>query len=165
MTDVSVLLLQNLKDNGADFFASVPCKLLGPLIKLLGEDESISYVPVTREEEGLGVCAGAYLAGKTPVIVMQNTGLGTIVTSLYSLGLFYHLPLTMIVSHRGSPGEAIGTQVPMSTASRPLMESMGLPTFMFDDASQVAKVGKLVQHAQVAQRPVVALLNFDFWKG
>jgi len=164
MEDISALLLQNLKDNGADFFASVPCKLLGDLINLLGTDQSISYVPVTREEEGLGVCAGAYLAGKTPVIVMQNTGLGTIITSLYSLGLFYNLPLTMIVSHRGSPGEKIGTQVPMSTASRPLMESMGLPTFSFDDRSQVAKIGKLVQHAQVAQRPVVALLNFDFWE-
>ncbi len=163
MTSISTQLLASLKDNGADFFASVPCKLLGDMIDLLGADNSIGYVPVAREEEGLGVCAGAYLGGKTPVMVMQNTGLGTIVTSLYSLGIFYNLPITMIVSHRGSPGEPIGTQVPMGRASKPLMDLMGIPTFNFSDGAEVAKVGRLVRHAQVAQRPVVALLDFDFW--
>ncbi len=163
MTTISEQLLTSLKDNGADFFASVPCKLLGDMINLLGADDSISYIPVAREEEGLGVCAGAFLGGKTPVLVMQNTGLGTIVTSLYSLGLFYNLPITMIVSHRGSPGEKIGTQVPMGRASRPLMELMGIPTFNFSDGADVAKVGRLVNHSRVAQKPVVALLDFDFW--
>ncbi len=163
MTTISEELLASLKDNGADFFASVPCKLLGDMINLLGADDSISYIPVAREEEGLGVCAGAFLGGKTPVLVMQNTGLGTIVTSLYSLGLFYNLPITMIVSHRGSPGEKIGTQIPMGRASRPLMELMGIPTFNFSDGADVAKVGRLVSHAKAAQKPVVGLLDFDFW--
>lgn len=163
MTNISKQLLTELKGNGADYFASVPCKLLGDLINLLSEDQSISYVPVTREEEGLGVCAGAYLGGKTPVLVMQNTGLGTIVTSLFSLGLFYNLPITMIISHRGTPGEKIGTQVPMSNAVKPLLDTMGIPYFSFSDPAEAGKVGRLVQHAQVAQRPVAALLDFDFW--
>ena len=164
MTNISEQLLAELKGNGADYFASVPCKLLGDLINLLAEDRSVTYVPVAREEEGLGVCAGAFLGGKTPVIVMQNTGLGTIVTSLFSLGLFYNLPITMIISHRGTPGEKIGTQVPMSNAVKPLLDVMGIPYFPFSDGADVAKVGRLVQHAQVAQRPVAALLDFDFWE-
>ncbi len=163
MNTVSEELLKELKANGADYFASVPCKLLGEMINLLAEDNTISYTPVAREEEGLGLCAGAYLGGKTPVIVMQNTGLGTIITSLFSLGLFYNLPITMIISHRGTPGEKIGTQVPMSNAVKPLLDTVGIPYFAFSDAADVAKVGRLVQHAQVAQRPVAALLDFDFW--
>jgi sulfopyruvate decarboxylase subunit alpha len=163
MTTISQQLLAELKGNGADYFASVPCKLLGDLINLLAEDKSITYVPAAREEEGLGLCAGAFLGGKTPVLVMQNTGLGTIITSLFSLGLFYNLPITMIISHRGTPGEPIGTQVPMSNAVKPLLDTVGIPYFAFSDPTEVGKVGRLVSHAQVAQRPVAALLDFDFW--
>ncbi len=163
MNNISQDLLKELKGNGADYFTSVPCKLLGDLINLLAEDQSILYTPVAREEEGLGLCAGAYLAGKTPVIVMQNTGIGTIITSLFSLGLFYNLPITMIVSHRGTPGEKIGTQVPMSNATMPLLDTVGIPYFAYSDPGDVKNVGRLVQHAQVAQRPVAALLDFDFW--
>ena len=163
MTNISEQLLAELKTNGANYFASVPCKLLGDLIDLLGQDNTVTHVPVAREEEGLGVCAGAFLGGKTPVLVMQNTGLGTIITSLFSLGLFYNLPITLIISHRGTPGEKIGTQVPMSNGTKPLLDVVGIPYFAFSDPADVAKVGRLVSHAQVAQRPVAALLDFDFW--
>ena len=163
MSDISQELLAQLKGNGADFFASVPCKLLGDLINLLAEDKSVGYITANREEEALGICSGAFLGGKTPVLVMQNTGIGTMITSLCSLGLFYQIPLTMIISHRGSPGEAIGTQVPMSIAAQPLLEEIGIPTFAFSDGGDVARVGQLVQYAQVAQRPVAALLDFNFW--
>ena len=63
---VSEHLYAGLKAQGADYFVSVPCKLLGGLINLLEQDTSITYVPANKEEEGLGICAGAYLGGKTP---------------------------------------------------------------------------------------------------
>ena len=142
---------------------SVPCKLLGGLLDLLEADSSVTYLPAAREEEGLGLCAGAFLGGKTPVMVIQNTGVGTILSSLCSLGLYYALPITMIVSHRGSPGEPIGAQVPMGLAAKPLLETVGVPTFSFSDARDAPKVAELVAHARVAQRPVAALLDWDFW--
>jgi len=163
MSNISEELLTHLKSNGADFFCSVPCKLLGDLINLLAADDSVGYVPVAKEEEGIGVCTGAYLGGKTPVMVMQNTGVGTILSTIGSLGMFYSLPLTMIISHRGSPGEKIGAQVPMGIAAKPLLETMGVLTFSFSDGSQVPEVAQLVNHAQVAQKPVAALLDFNFW--
>ena len=163
MNTISEELLKELKANGADYFSSVPCKLLGDLINLLAEDQTITYTPAAREEESLGLCAGAFLGGKTPVMVLQNTGIGTIVTSLFSLGLFYNLPIMMIVSHRGTPGEKIGTQVPMSNATKPILDAVGISYFAYSNPADVKKVGRLVAHAQVAQRPVAALLDFDFW--
>jgi len=44
---------------------------------------------------------------------MNDTGVGTLITSLCSLGNHYRLPVTMIISHHGSPGEPIGAQVPI----------------------------------------------------
>lgn len=165
MANVSEQLLDELKRNGADFFVSVPCKLLGNLINLLEKDESITYLSATREEEALGICAGAYLGGKTPVLVMQNTGVGTLLTSFCSLGLYYELPIMMVISHRGSPGEKIGAQVPMGTAVKPLLETVGIPTFTFSDKAEIERVAELVGYANVAQRPIAALLDFNFWRG
>ena len=70
----------------------------------------------------------------------------------------------MIISHRGSPGEPIGAQVPMGNAAKPLLEQIGIPTFTFSDSAQIEQVGQLVQYAHVGQRPVAALLDFNFWK-
>lgn len=163
MTTVSERLLAELKDNGADFFVSVPCKLLGGMIDLLQNESAVTYAPATREEEGLGMCAGGYLGGKTPVLIMQNTGVGTLITSLCSLGLYYQLPILMLISHRGSPGEPISAQVPMSIATRPVLETIGIPTFEFSNSSEIPRVGQLIGYAQTAQRPIAALLDFNFW--
>ena len=68
-TTVSERLLSDLKANGADFFVSVPCKLLGGMIDLLQVDGDVGYVPATREEEGLGICAGG-------IFGWQDAGIG-----------------------------------------------------------------------------------------
>lgn len=162
-TDVNQALLADLKANGADFFVSVPCKLLGGFISTLEQDNEITYRAVNREEEGLGICTGAWLAGRKPVIVMQNTGVGTLITSLCSLGLYYRLPFLMVISHRGSPGEPIGAQVPMGTAVETLLQTINIPTYMFSDPSDTKKVGQLVPFTDVAESPVAAILDYDFW--
>lgn len=164
MTTVSDTLLNELKQNGADFFVSVPCKLLGGMIDLLQVDETVGYMPATREEEGLGLCAGAYLGGKQPVLIMQNTGVGTTVTSLCSLGLHFQLPILMVISHRGSPGEKIGAQVPMGMATAKILDAIGVPTFQFSDSAEIPRIGQLIGYAQAAQKPVAALLDFNFWR-
>jgi sulfopyruvate decarboxylase TPP-binding subunit len=69
----------------------------------------------------------------------------------------------MIVSHRGAPGEAIGAQVPMGTAVEHLLAAINIPTYKFSDPADAGKVGKLVPFAAVAEGPVAAILDFDFW--
>lgn len=161
--DVNQALLDALKANGADYFISVPCKLLGGFITALERDEDIVYTPVNREEEGLGLCTGAWMGGRTPVMVMQNTGVGTLLTSLCSLGIYFRIPVTMIISHRGSPGEPIGAQVPMGTTVERLLETLNIPTHRYSDPAEADRVGKLVKFAPVAEGPVAAILDYDFW--
>src|SRR5207249_4463765 len=59
---------------GFDFFVGVPCSLVKTLLAEL--ERRGLYLGETREDAALGVAAGAYLAGRTPVVVMQNSGLG-----------------------------------------------------------------------------------------
>src|SRR5258706_7171079 len=67
--------LAALKGAGIDLVSSVPDINMLQLINLLYEDQQIAHVPVGREEEGIGVCTGAHLAGKQTAMLMQNGGL------------------------------------------------------------------------------------------
>jgi hypothetical protein len=72
--EVAAELVDSLKEAGVDFVATLTEANLHELVMALGEDKEIHHVPVTREEEGIGICAGAYLGGKRPAMVMMNAG-------------------------------------------------------------------------------------------
>jgi sulfopyruvate decarboxylase subunit alpha len=60
----SLAVCRGLKRAGIDFAASVPCVNLQELLTLIGSDPEITHLPVTREEEGVGICAGAWMGGR-----------------------------------------------------------------------------------------------------
>jgi len=104
--DPSFAVYQGMKRAGINFATSVPCVNLQELLAWLSEDEQIVHVPVTREEEGVGICAGAWMGGRRPALLMQNSGLGNSINALASLNILYGLPLLMIISHRGAGARA-----------------------------------------------------------
>ncbi len=124
--DSSEAIFKGLKDAGIDFIVSVPCANLKKLLIMIDEDDTITHIPVSREEEGLGICAGAYMAGKKTGILMQNSGLGNCVNALCSLYELYSFPLVMIMSHRGTEGESIIGQVPMGKATPDILKAINL---------------------------------------
>ncbi|MBW1743686.1 MAG: sulfopyruvate decarboxylase subunit alpha, partial [Deltaproteobacteria bacterium] len=79
------MMYQTLKQCGLRFFMSLPCQHLAGLISCLESDDQIIHVPVTREEEGIGIAAGAFLGGQMGVLLMQNSGLGNSINTLASL--------------------------------------------------------------------------------
>ena len=119
--------VQALKELGIDFACIIPCISIKDLIEAV--EAAIPTFKVTREEEAVGLCAGAYLAGKRPLIVMQNSGLGNSVNALKSLIQLYGIPLLMIISHRGQEGELIEGQVPMGEATTRLLDALDIPYF------------------------------------
>ena len=98
-------IMKIIEDVGVDIVCSVPCNLLGGVMKLI-DDGPIRQVPVTREEEGVGIAAGAALAGGKPLLLMQNSGLGNCVNALSSFTGLYELPLFLLMSHRGGSERA-----------------------------------------------------------
>ena len=47
--EISQQIISNLKKGGADFFLSVPCKLLANMITILEADNDIYYSAIPRE--------------------------------------------------------------------------------------------------------------------
>ncbi|MBW2172169.1 MAG: hypothetical protein JRF69_09370 [Deltaproteobacteria bacterium] len=82
---VSKGMLTALKEAGLTFFMGVPCKFFAGVISHLEQDKNVVYIPITREEEGIGIAAGAFLGGQMGVLLMQNSGLGNSINTLASL--------------------------------------------------------------------------------
>jgi sulfopyruvate decarboxylase subunit beta len=100
-----------LKTHGVDFTASLPCEKIKTLLEKVGR--AFTHLPLTREEEGVGICAGAALSGKKPALFVQSSGIGNMINALLSLTAFYELPLALFVSRRGVYKEKIEAQLPM----------------------------------------------------
>jgi sulfopyruvate decarboxylase subunit alpha len=62
---------------GYDFFTGVPCSLISGLIATLERHPRLPYVPAVREDVAVGLAAGAWLAGRRPMVLMQNSGAAT----------------------------------------------------------------------------------------
>lgn len=162
-SDPSVLLYRALRRSGVDFFVSVPCKLLDGLIRTLEGADDVIYTPVTREEEGLGILAGAWLAGRRPAIVMQNSGFGNSINAVQSLLRYYRIPVVFVVSHRGSEGEPIEAQYNMGGVTKDLLRVNGIDTFEIGRPGELATFDSAIPAAFARQVPVAFLFPFAFW--
>ncbi|WP_407376818.1 sulfopyruvate decarboxylase subunit alpha [Methanobrevibacter sp.] len=162
--DSSEAVYNALKDIGIDFIVSVPCVNLSKLLVMLDEDDDITHIPVTREEEGIGICAGAYLGGKKPAILMQNSGLGNSINALKSLMELYEMPMLMIMSHRGTEGENICGQVPMGESTPRILEAMDFKFFKPGNPEGAYEDIKTAWDLSVEEgRPVSILLEIKYW--
>ena len=161
---ISRQIILNLKDGGADFFLSVPCKLLANMIIILESDKYVYYSAIPREEEGMAICAGAYLGNKLPCIMMQNTGIGNSINSIVSLLQLYQIPVVFLISYRGTPGEPVGAQAGMASITEEILNVLKIPMLDCSAESDLKKISTFTNHAKVIEGPVAILCNFNLMK-
>lgn len=110
---------------GFDFATGVPCSLVGPLISEL--ERRGMYRGETREDAALGVAAGAWLGGRMPVVVMQNSGLGVSLNALGSLHILYRIPCLLLVTWRGFEGRDAPEHLVMGAVLPRLLDLFEIP--------------------------------------
>ena len=161
---ISKKIIKNLKKSGVNFYVSVPCKLLANMIKILEKDKDIYYSSVPREEEGMGICAGAYLGNKFPCIMMQNTGIGNSVNAIVSLLQLYSLPVVFLISYRGTAGEKIGAQGAMAKVTENILNMLNIPILHCMSEKDLEKIKVFTDHAQIIESPIAILCDFNLMK-
>ena len=161
---LSQQIITNLKQGGADFFLSVPCKLLANMITILETDKDVYYSSIPREEEGMGICAGAYLGNKLPCIMMQNTGIGNSVNAIVSLLQLYQMSVVFLISYRGTPGEPVGAQGSMASVTQKILDTLRIPMLLCSDEKDLEKISTFTKHAKVIEGPVAILCDFNLMK-
>ena len=158
---ISKKIIKNLKMGGVNFYLSVPCKLLANMIKILEKDKSVYYSSVPREEEGIGICAGANLGNKLPCIMMQNTGIGNSINAIVSLSQLYNLPVILLISYRGTVGETVGAQSSTANITEDFLHTLRVPFLKCSSEKDLDGIIKLAKHSKVTESPVAILCDFE----
>lgn len=130
-------IIKLLKAYQIEFINYVPDAIGEKLLRLAREDSDFGLVPLTREEEGVGIAAGQALCGKRGALLMPTSGFGNAVNALASLPIPYRLPIPMIIGLRGDLGEFNGTQVLMGQALPQILDAMRIPYFAITREDEV----------------------------
>ena len=162
---VNEKIVADLVKNQVEFVTTVPCKQLAGVIDEIENCPDILHVPSNKEDEGMGLCAGAYMGGKRPAIIMQNTAIGVTINTLATLIQYYRMPLPMLISYRGELGEPVACQVEMAVHTKALLAQMHIPTYHFHQESDVEEFDKILQYSFMCNKPVAILTDASFWKG
>jgi sulfopyruvate decarboxylase alpha subunit len=129
------------------------------LINLSHEDNAIQTTVLTTEEEGVALCAGAWLGGDRSVLLMQSSGVGNCINML-SLLQSCRFPFLTFVTMRGEWAEFNPWQVPMGKATPHAFEIMGVTVFRLDDP---ADAGEMASAAAApvydSDQPIAVLIS------
>jgi sulfopyruvate decarboxylase subunit alpha len=155
---VGTVLGRALEAAGVDFVVSVPeFNFLG-LLEFVDEAPGVVHVPVSREEEGVGVCVGAFLGGRHPALVMQNAGLLNSCNAITTTALQFEIPVLMIVWYAGDFGDTAFMR--LGEVTEGVLKGLGvrylLPRSPDELVTDVVRAKRL---ADYAKRPVAVLVT------
>jgi sulfopyruvate decarboxylase subunit alpha len=158
----SQLIYDSLKSCGIRLVSALPETWLVHLIRMAEEDEEMSLVRLAKEEEGVGISAGAHLAGVKSAMLMQNHGFLAAVNGIVSCAQLYRIPLFMLISHRGEFGERDPWQTEGGGVTEHVLGALRIPYSFLDEASHVAsRIHKALTLAYSSNKPVALLLTRD----
>jgi sulfopyruvate decarboxylase subunit alpha len=160
--DLAGHLLGRLEAHGFDFFTGVPCSYMASLLRRLEAQPLYGYVNAVREDAAIGIATGAYLGGRQPVVLMQNSGLGVSVNALASLTHIYRIPLLLLVTWRGENGQDAPEHLVMGEQLLALLRVLTVPFQIFDPALIEEHLSDLTDTMRVSRRPVAWIIRKGF---
>ena len=160
--DSSRIIYDALKDCGVGLVSALPETWLVHLIRMAEEDPAMVLVRLAKEEEGVGISAGAHLAGTKSAMLMQNHGFLASVNGIVSCAQLYRIPLLMLISFRGEFGERDPWQTEGGAVTEDLLRALRIPFSYLDHADHVPRrIAKAQTLALSANKPVALLLCRD----
>jgi len=150
-------IIGELKRQGIDLVSSIPCdRAKGLFFKL---PEHFRHIGLTREEDGVGISAGGYLAGARPAIAIQSSGLGNMLNAILSLTVTFGLPLPILASWRGCEGEKIPAQIPFNRPLPAILSAAGIACTDISGPGALHEIGEAFAAAYKNRAPHVILLQ------
>ena len=129
-----------LKEAEISLIVYVPDISIYQATRLMEEDPYFHVVSATREEEAIGIAAGAYAVGRNAAVFMQSSGFGNCVNALASLCIPSRIPLPLFINLRGQVGEFNIAQVAMGRATRPILDVLSLISYTLEDPDTMARI-------------------------
>jgi len=154
------IVQQTLKRNDVTLVPYVPDKVFTPLIANLHADADFTTFPTAREEEAIGIVAGAWMGGRRGAVLMQTSGFATVPNALASLVVPYQIPAVLLVSERGTLGEFNLGQALVCRTMRPVLESLALASHTITRHDELEFIlDRSIKQAVATQAAVAFILS------
>lgn len=158
----SRLIYEGLKECDIRMISALPETWLVHLIRLADDDPAVTLVRLAKEEEAVGISAGAHFAGVKSAMLMQNHGFLASINGIVSFAHLYKIPLLMLISYRGSIGERDPWQTQGGNVTEPLLRALRIPHFFLDAVDTVKeRIRRAQTLAESSLQPVALLLTRD----
>jgi sulfopyruvate decarboxylase subunit alpha len=166
MSPVSIVnsraIYDALKASGIRLISALPETWLVHLIRMADDDPEMILVRLAKEEEGVGISAGAHLAGVKSAMLMQNHGFLASINGIVSCAQLYRIPLLMLISYRGEFGERDPWQTEGGGVTEDLLRALRIPFSYLDRPDRVAaRIAQAQTLALSSNKPVALLLCRD----
>lgn len=162
-TERSQAVIDGLDAIDLDFVLHLPSSTLSGVIRHLEANARPRTFPVTREEEAVGIASGMALAGKAAALVIQDNGVGNMLTALNTFPLAYHIPLFMVVSRRGGLHEYNSMIHLFCERVEAIADAAGLRSWKLDGRVPLdlwpSTVSNAFEHSRVTRRPVAVFVD------
>src|SRR5215469_12334260 len=135
----SRLIYEARKACDVKILSALPETWLVHLIHMADEDPDMTLVRIAKEEEAIGISAGAHLAGVSSACLMQNHGFLAAINPIVSMALLYKIPLVMLISYRGHMGEKDPWQTQGGLATEPILRALNIPIWHLTNPSDIPR--------------------------
>lgn len=160
--DNSRVIFEGIKAAGIRSISALPETWLGLLLQRAEDDPEVELVQVAKEEEAIGVAAGAYFAGEPHLLLMQNHGFLAAINGIVSLTQLYSIPLCMLIALRGHWGEPYPWHTRGGIVTEEVLRALGIPFAYARDPGAVARqIRDAYTFSQSSLSPVALLLTRD----
>ena len=153
--------LDALKRGGVDFAACLPDSAFKELYEPLSQDPDITYIQVSNEADAVGICMGAWIGGRKPVLIMENAGFTVCSYALLRGPIAFGVPMLLLVNHRGFFHDQRWFSVPIGWATKPLFETLRIN---YQVASRAEDVEAAISGALAAMNACSGTRGCTLWR-
>jgi sulfopyruvate decarboxylase subunit alpha len=155
------VVLEQLKKNGVTHVMWLPDSETNWLFVLMKSELSLRLVGVTREGLAFSTAAGIWTGGKTPVILIQNTGLMESGDSLRGWALGMNIPVVLMVGYRGWTRHGV-TQDTAATYTERFLHAFNINYYLVEDDADAPRISAAFAEANKNRRPVAVLVADEY---
>jgi len=145
--------------------ASLPDNWLMELINTVARDDRFVHVPVNREESAIGLCSGAYMGAMGSAALMGASGFMTVIYALTKINYTYQIPLFLMATLRGAPGDHHKHHVSNGLYLLPVLDAIDMPYTIIEKPEEISSISRCYHHTRTVSRPMVVLLTRDLLRG
>ena len=154
-------VLAQMTKNGVTHVVWLPDSETNWLFLLMKADPSLTLVGVNREGLAFSAASGIYAGGKTPLILIQNTGLMESGDSMRGWTMQMEVPVVLMVGYRGYTRHGVNKDTAATYTER-FLNAFNIQYYLVEQDSDAERISIAFAEAKRTKQPVAVLVADEY---